>query len=340
MKQKSNPYISIILTGRNDNYGGDFKYRLQRSVAHTFKHLTDLKIESEIIFVNYNPLPSPKIENFIDWPSSNEHVTIRIIDVPPQTHAIIVKEYGVKDIMLLEFIAKNVGIRRAAGQYILLTNADIILHEKIFLIFKSLDKRKYYRANRYDFYSTESYINTEKINNVTRIWLKGFYCDFKTIRNRFIQTSIAKISRYLYYTDYYFKQFCNPIIKLIWGNNYHSKAEMKYHCHCSGDFMLMHKQNWHQLRGYWEGSFETLHVDSLLVVQSVSSGLKEEIIPYPIFHQEHDRRYDHSPENKMYQKEYFYFQSEAQKMLKNKAPKVYNTESWGLINFDLPEKII
>ena len=53
--------ISIVITGRNDNYGGDFSARLQRCVSYNHQELTSHKIDSELIFVNYNPLTLPPI---------------------------------------------------------------------------------------------------------------------------------------------------------------------------------------------------------------------------------------------------------------------------------------
>jgi len=94
------------------------------------------------------------------------------------------------------------------------------------------------------------------------------------------------------------------------------------------------------LRGYWEKSFVTLHVDALLVIQAAASGLKEKVISCPVYHQEHDRRYDHSADNNEYRNEYLHFQQQAEQMLENKKAKVYNDENWGLSTFDLPEKIV
>ena len=45
--------ISIVITGRNDNYGGDFNARLQRCVSYNHQELTSHKIDSELIFVKW-----------------------------------------------------------------------------------------------------------------------------------------------------------------------------------------------------------------------------------------------------------------------------------------------
>lgn len=336
----SNPILSIVIIGRNDNYGGDFKNRLQRAVSYLHEQLTEQKISSELIFVNYNPLPQPPIKEFIQWPKSNEFVELSIIHVSADVHARVVKQYHVKDIAVLEFIAKNIGIRRAKGEFIISTNADILFDKELFSRFNNLDKNKFYRANRYDFTSTENAINTAEIKNVTRIWLKGYYHDFTKTTNPELQLVIAKAARLRYYADYYLKQLINPVIRKIWSTDYHKKAEMHYHCHCSGDFMLMHRNSWFALRGFWEKSYITLHVDGLLVIQAAALGLEEKIFEQPVYHQEHERRYDHSIDNNDYREEYLHFQNQAQQMLKSRKAIIYNSEDWGLSNFDLPHEKI
>ena len=50
-----------------------------------------------------------------------------------------------------QMIAKNVGIRRASGEFILATNIDVILNQKIyeFIAQKKLEKNTIYRCNRH-----------------------------------------------------------------------------------------------------------------------------------------------------------------------------------------------
>jgi hypothetical protein len=52
----------------------------------------------------------------------------------------------------LEYIAKNVGIRRAAAPFVLVTNADIVLGRAVVDLIAGLDLKRgtLYRAPRYD----------------------------------------------------------------------------------------------------------------------------------------------------------------------------------------------
>jgi hypothetical protein len=65
------PLLSIVLAGRNDNYGGNFAERLQACVNVLNRELSVLDIRTEVIFVNYNPLPEPAVRDFIHWPADN-----------------------------------------------------------------------------------------------------------------------------------------------------------------------------------------------------------------------------------------------------------------------------
>ena len=173
----NNPYLSIVLCGRNDNYGGDFIARFQRFIDWNIKYLETYKIHTEIIFVNWNPVAENfPIEQLISIPHKRKYVKFKIITVPTEIH----QEYENPTLRLtvpiFEFIAKNVGIRRAKGKFLLTTNADILISESII---KQISKRKlnekmYYRANRFDFKKTET-LTLKKINeNINLLNLKGY----------------------------------------------------------------------------------------------------------------------------------------------------------------------
>jgi hypothetical protein len=104
--------------------------------------------------------------------------------------------------------------------------------------------------------------------------------------------------------------------------------------------MLMHRNSWFNLKGYNEQSYIALHTDALMVIQAATSGLKEIIIKDPIYHQEHERRYDSNKSNPEYQNAYLFFQREAQNMLLEKKCKLFNNDDWGLNKFNLEETVI
>jgi hypothetical protein len=332
--------LSVVIAGRNDNYGGDFRNRLQQCVRWTHNRLTEARIPSEIIFVNYNPLPNDPIEHFIEWPATNEFVLTRIITIPGQLHKEVLQKNDIKNVPVLEYVAKNAGIRRSKGDFILCMNPDITIPDIVVKEFAALDSGKYYRTNRYDYLAPEkTMVSNEKamlqhiITHVTRIWLKGVsyaHPNSKVSTWALLTYKLrAEIERDLY-------SFLR-LFNFVWRKKLHAKAEYRYHCNVSGDFMLMHRNNWLKLRGHHEGTYLALHVDALMVVQAAAAGLAEKVFSAPVYHMEHERRYDANMENADFRKAYVFFQEQAQLMINSKKSFIYNSEDWGLAPYSLQE---
>jgi hypothetical protein len=220
-------------------------------------------------------------------------------------------------------------------------NPDIIFDDKFFKDIPKLKKENYYRCNRFDFKLENEDLPSDKIisfakKNICKIWVKaiskeikvGSFSDFRFKLVLFQQK--VEVLRY------------NTIkaLNFLWSTPLHPKAEYKFHCNVSGDFMLMHNDYWRQLMAYKENSYLALHVDALIVVQAATLGLKEQVFSYPIYHQEHARRYDAEKENQDFRDAYFIFQSEAQKMIQEKKAIIFNTKNWGFENSKLEEILL
>jgi hypothetical protein len=134
------PKLSVIVTGRNDNFDGNFDDRLAIAMKRNIKHLPD----AEFIFVEWNPyldrpLTSQRLKNFFGD-------RIRYIVVDPRFHDGFCKIDG-----FLEYPPKNVGIRRATGDFIVCTNSDVVFSPELAQKMKGdLQKDIIYRANRVD----------------------------------------------------------------------------------------------------------------------------------------------------------------------------------------------
>ena len=99
------------MAGRNDGYAGDFAGRMDRSLA------TLEPLGVEIIVVEWNPPEDrPRLASVIGSPG------IRVITVPRNIH---------EDLPMSDTMSKNVGIRRAHGDWILCTNPDILFTEEM-----------------------------------------------------------------------------------------------------------------------------------------------------------------------------------------------------------------
>ena len=99
--------------------------------------------------VEWNPPPDrPPLAEALRWPEDTGPCEIRIITVPREIHA----NFDHADTLpLFQMIAKNVGIRRARGDFVLATNIDILFsNESIRYLKERLRAGRLYRANRYD----------------------------------------------------------------------------------------------------------------------------------------------------------------------------------------------
>lgn len=327
------PKLSVILTGRNDNYGGDFKSRLERCVLSLYEQLHRYQISAEILFVNYNPLPDLPIETFINWPKTTDLIVVKIITVPNEIHLSFTQKHNVKPLPVVEYLGKNVGIRRSAGEYVLCMNPDIIISDEIIEhIATKLDDKHFYRTNRIDF----EYQDGQK--KMLRVHLKGkdYPVTNYSFKERVILNFKDKIRNFYSRNTIHFEWLFNRLsIPVIYDN-----AELFFHCKTSGDFLLMHHKHWFNLNAYPETFPIALHIDSLFVIQTAMLQLREHIYKHPIFHEEHERRFTANKEIEEERIAYERYQQEAQKMLRVKKPIIYNNEDWGLKNEILLTSII
>jgi hypothetical protein len=144
------PYVSIVATGRNDGYGGDFVGRFLRTLAFNARELDARGIAWEAVIVEWAP-PSnrPLLADLALEAVPGIDRVLRAFVVDPAYHDALTMNPRIR---YLEFVAKNVGIRRSRGAYVLTTNADVYLgrHVLSWLERRGLHPRVVYRARRID----------------------------------------------------------------------------------------------------------------------------------------------------------------------------------------------
>jgi len=107
------PSVTAVVVGRNDDYMPDFRQRLEATIEWNARHLAD-----EVIFVEWNPPPGREL---LSRGLARRFEFVRAYVVPPEIHAAVCHNPNVN---LLEYHAKNVGVRRARTRWIVTTNAD------------------------------------------------------------------------------------------------------------------------------------------------------------------------------------------------------------------------
>ena len=147
--QNGRPVLSVVAVTRNDNHGGDLRARMQQFVGGFIEQCKRHHLNAELILVEWNP-PSgqPPLEHALNWPDDFGPATIRIVTVPASLHA---KFEHAASLPLFQMIGKNVGIRRARGQYVLATNVDVLFNDALTCYLRDrLEPRIVLRVDRYD----------------------------------------------------------------------------------------------------------------------------------------------------------------------------------------------
>ena len=144
------PYLSVVVTARNDDHGGNLLGRMQVFVDAWISQAKRHNLSSELIVVEWNPPAGrDRLAQALRWPNDTGPCDVRIIEVPPEVHA---RYRRVAALPLYQMIARNVGIRRARGEFILATNIDIVFSDELvrFLASRRLEKGRMYRIDRHD----------------------------------------------------------------------------------------------------------------------------------------------------------------------------------------------
>jgi hypothetical protein len=140
--------LEIVLSGRNDNYGGeDFHQRMLIVAAFNHAQLTEAGVPHRFTLVEWNP------------PEGRAPLIDRLREALPWWHRswVVSRAWHAwyqenPRLQFMEFFAKNAGIRRATGDWILTTNSDVFLGREIVqrLAEGRLQPGTLYRASRLD----------------------------------------------------------------------------------------------------------------------------------------------------------------------------------------------
>jgi len=252
--------LSIVITSRNDEHGGNMLQRMQVALSGLLQQLEKHRIESELILVDWNPpADKPPLKDTIKWPDKLRYCTIRVIIVPSSIH----QRYEYSDKLAMNaVVAVNSGIRRARGQFVLPGVIDLLYSDELmsYIASKGLSEDERYRVDRCD-------VNRNVIQYDTLKEQLG-YCK-KNIIQINAQTPHI-IQRALY------------------------RGLPNLHTNACGDFQLMSRHYWHLLRGYREADIIAAHVDSLLAYASYVAGVREVVLKSPmrIYHIDHDDKFN------------------------------------------------
>ncbi len=123
---------------------------------------------------------------------------------------------------------------------------------------------------------------------------------------------------------------------------YDRRADLAVHVNASGDFTLMHREHWLDMRGYAEFDAYSMNIDALFCLATHYGGLREEILhePMRIYHMEHDAGSGWTPEGNdlLYKRikasgvpwiEYADVMGWVRSMRQLNCPFIFNRDDWG-----------
>ena len=323
---KKNPYLSFVISARNDDYGGLFLYRIKLFFIVLLHHIKHFQLSCEIIVVEWNPpIDKPRLYQELESILKTAPISIRFIEVPYKIHQ---QFSNASKMPIFEYIAKNVGVRRAKGKFILVTNPDIIFSEELiaYLSAENLDPRLFYRVDRYDIKGLAPF----KASIIEQME----YAKTHAFRLHAFGQTVLLLSWLPFFLRSRIGYLSANLMRLYRKKEKH--IEDLLHVNAAGDFFLMDRKKWHLLQGYPELPTHYL-IDGYLCCLAKSSGLAQKILTLPliIFHSEHNRPTSNRPKTL-----YADWRSNCQEMLTNKKPKIFNTNLWGLQNSRLIEYTI
>lgn len=354
-KKKDLCYLSIVITYRNDNFDVNTLERLHRFIDNLNKQINHYKVNTELIIVEWNPPDDqPKFSDILKINRIGDFMSIRVIVVSPEIHN---RFKNADKIALFQMISKNVGIRRAKGQFILATNSDIIFSNKLIKYFaeKKINKKRMYRVERYDVPANLPYFT--KIDDLLDYCHNNYYCRYERFAIRNITTGHIKNVHWQLTP----KKIAREMIWDLFSPKKNNKP-LRIHTNASGDFTLLSANAWTQLKAYPEFTLFAMHIDSLFCYMAHHAGFKEKVLQNPliIYHIDHAARSDGSErflnsvtKNQVYENENEFIEvikssdiikltsqqmyQWALKMRQTRKPCIFNTNNWGLAEEKLPE---
>ncbi len=232
------PYVSFVTWGRNDSYTPEYTQRASRAVSFLARQLETAGLDSEIVFVEWNPVPGKRmLMEELGVPASLKHVSVRGVVVGSQYHA---RYQGANERGIHSGEASNVGIRRARGQFITPKASDTIYSNELIarIARRDLDPETMYRVNRHDIVDASLF----------------------AVPDAALLDALASA-----------ESLCNDYIK----QSRHWKIR-DLHTNACGDFTLMSRSRWHQIRGHWlDETVLALDLDSLAMHAAAAYGVKE-----------------------------------------------------------------
>lgn len=314
------PHLSVVVTSRNDNHGGGMLYRMQHFVTGFIEQCNQFQLNAELIIVEWNPpeenLP---LEKVLTFSKRDGFCKVRIIKVPKELH----RTFSHSDkLPLFQMIGKNVGIRRAEGNFILATNIDVLFSNELIRYMKNkLKPNISYRLDRLDVPKElpkfNSFKELLKFCDQNVLYINGRFGSHKPTDKLFAeevqgsqkQNGISKAIKKCYSNNPFgfvknlIKKTHKKVVQYLLARTpakmariplfkgFLTKISQRFYplnTNACGDFALMSASDWKRLKGYPEWPMYSWNLDGILVYQAERMGIQEVELSKPLYHIDHD----------------------------------------------------
>ena len=286
--------ISAVIVSRNDNYGG----HLNERATYCFNSAIDTY--DEVIYIDWNSSTHSlfyDIKDNIKFKGNFKHFVIT-----PEIASVLTNNDPNAQ-KCCEVLARNIGLRRATGDYLVSTNIDIIHPKRNELkdVINNISKDTFYTISRRhtDWTQIKEFHNGEiKFN------------EWKGLREYLINNSEER-------------HFDETTVS---GDDYSI-------INCCGDYQIAPRHIWEEIRGMEEDLIYSLYADTNVQKKAVKHGFGLKAIYNPaLFHIEHGKGGGGFLDgiNKLVNDPY--------RAIVNQG-KTLNTKSWGFGNTDIEFEI-
>ncbi|MDR1857626.1 MAG: hypothetical protein LBR22_10840 [Desulfovibrio sp.] len=285
------PWLSVVAVSRNDGHGGDLARRTRLFMRSLAWQARAFRLPTELVLVEWNPPhDAPPLAEELCIPAHSLFTT-RIITVPAQVHMAL---HHAQHQPLFQMIGKNVGLRRARGEFLLATNVDVLLDDALFeaIAQRALDPRRMYRAERWDVRPDIPEENHRALQRYLRTPANLLRRNRRRLpgpeRDRKKKADAHPIPGHTNAGPFPGATYGSCGSARVVALAADAPAERLFTNAC-GDFTLMHGDAWRLLRGYGEFETQSLHLDSVGCVAAHAAGYLETsfLPPLVCYHLEH-----------------------------------------------------
>ena len=287
--------ISAVIVSRNDNYGGHLNERA------TYCLNSAIETYDEVFYVDWNSPTHSLLYDIKDNLITKGN--LKHIVITPEVAKTLTNNDPHAQICC-EVLARNIGLRRAVGDWVVSTNIDIIApkREELESTLNNLNKDTFYTISR-------RHTDWDQIKRFHGGEMK--FDEWNSLRDHLIENSKER----------HFDE------KTVSGDDYSV-------INCCGDFQIAPRHVWDEIRGMEEDLIYSLYADTNVQKKAVMHGFELKALYNPaLFHIEHGKGGGGFLDgiNKK--------TNDPHRAISNQF-KTYNTENWGFNDIEIEYETI